>query len=220
MYRVTGITGQVGGEVGNTLLAAGRRVRAVVRSEAEGAPWAAPRSVRPKACSYCCRRCSIRHRTLPESRANIEALFTALKAAAPGRIVVLSTIGAQAVEPNLLSQLGEMEAKLRTLPMPMPMPMLRPAWFIENAVWDIETARTADVIPSFLQPLDKPVRMEIVPRDRWYALFRAHGMRHPLPRMRMIDGFNEGWIEFERPSDTLKVDVTVEAALRALLSKA
>src|ERR1700758_3595035 len=40
MYAVTGITGKVGGTVAQTLLAGGKRVRAVVRDEAKGRPWA------------------------------------------------------------------------------------------------------------------------------------------------------------------------------------
>jgi NAD(P)H dehydrogenase (quinone) len=40
MYAVTGITGKVGGTVAQTLLAAGEKVRAVVRDEAKGRPWA------------------------------------------------------------------------------------------------------------------------------------------------------------------------------------
>jgi hypothetical protein len=42
-----------------------------------------------------------------------------------------------------------------------------------------------------------PVQMEPVPRGTWEALFRSQGMKHPLARIRMIDGFNEGWIDFE-----------------------
>jgi hypothetical protein len=30
----------------------------------------------------------------------------------------------------------------------------------------------------------------------WEALFRSRGMIYPLPWMRMLDGFNEGWIDF------------------------
>src|SRR5580700_8165760 len=36
---------------------------------------------------------------------------------------------------------------------------LRPAWFMENSSWDVAPARNNGVIPSFLQPLDKPVPM-------------------------------------------------------------
>ena len=39
MYAVTGITGQVGGHVADTLMAAGRQVRAVVRDPRKGAGW-------------------------------------------------------------------------------------------------------------------------------------------------------------------------------------
>ena len=40
MYAVTGITGKVGGAVAQRLLDAGAKVRAVVRDEAKGKPWA------------------------------------------------------------------------------------------------------------------------------------------------------------------------------------
>ena len=42
-----------------------------------------------------------------EIRAIITAVGTALREARPARVVVLSTVGAQATEPNLLSQLGQ-----------------------------------------------------------------------------------------------------------------
>jgi uncharacterized protein YbjT (DUF2867 family) len=119
---------------------------------------------------------------------------------------------------------------------------------MENALWDVASARDEGVLRSFLQPADKafpmvatkdvgrlasdllrlsgtgprivelegpvrisanklarafsdvlgrPVRVEIVPRENWEGLFRTQGMNNPLPRMRMLDGFNEGWIEFQ-----------------------
>jgi NAD(P)H dehydrogenase (quinone) len=54
-----------------------------------------------------------------------------------------------------------------------------------------------DVAAGFAEALGHPVRMRPVPRDTWEALFRSQGMKHPLARIRMIDGFNEGWIDFE-----------------------
>ena len=39
--------------------------------------------------------------------------------------------------------------------------------------------------------------MEAVPRDTWEGLFASQGMKNPTPRAQMLDGFNEGWIEFE-----------------------
>ena len=44
-----------------------------------------------------------------------------------------------------------------------------------------------------------------MPRDSWEGLFRSQGMKNPLPRIRMLDGFNEGWIDFEAgEGNTLK----------------
>jgi NAD(P)H dehydrogenase (quinone) len=45
--------------------------------------------------------------------------------------------------------------------------------------------------------LRRPVRAAAVPRENWGAIFRAQGMRDPIPRIQMLDGFNEGWIKFE-----------------------
>ena len=55
-----------------------------------------------------------------------------------------------------------------------------------------------------------------MPRASWEALFRAQGMKNPLPRMRMLDGFKEGWITFPdrshpvRKGRTTLVDVIAE----------
>jgi NAD(P)H dehydrogenase (quinone) len=35
-----------------------------------------------------------------------------------------------------------------------------------------------------------------VARETWETLFLSQGMRNPGPRMRMLDGFNQGWISF------------------------
>jgi uncharacterized protein YbjT (DUF2867 family) len=206
----------------------------------------------------------------PEARAVIDAVREALQSAAPGKVVCLSTIGAQATETNLLTQRTLMEQALRDLPMPGT--FLRPGWFMENAAWDVAPARDNGIISSFLQPLDKavpmvatadvgrvaaqllqqawrgarvvelegpqrvspndlaeafarvlgrPVRAEVVPRKTWGELFRSQGTKDPLPRMRMLDGFNEGWIAFEGdPADVVKGEVELETVLRDLVSQA
>ncbi|MGA3247603.1 MAG: NmrA family transcriptional regulator, partial [Paraburkholderia sp.] len=69
--------------------------------------------------------------------------------------------------------------------------------------------------------LDRPVRAEVVQRETWEALFRSQGMKEPLPRMRMLDGFNEGWIAFEgEEADVVKGEVELETVLRDLISQA
>ena len=46
-------------------------------------------------------------------------------------------------------------------------------------------------------------------------------MRYPEPRMRMLDGFNEGWIDFaSAPADVLKGNLDADAVLRTLVTRA
>jgi uncharacterized protein YbjT (DUF2867 family) len=66
----------------------------------------------------------------------------------------------------------------------------------------VELEGPAHVSPNAIaeelaRALHRDVRAEAVPRESWDELFRAQGMRNPVPRMRMLDGFNEGWIDFE-----------------------
>lgn len=285
MFAITGMTGQVGGALAQTLIEQQQAVRAVVRNAQKAASWAA------RGCEIAVAdmndSAALRQAfegaqgvfvLLPpvfdpspdfaESKRTIAALHEALRAAKPQRVVVLSTIGAQATQPNLLNQLGLMETALSQLPMPVA--FLRAAWFFENAAWDVAAARESGVIESWLQPLDKPVPMvstadigrvaaqllqqtwsgvrvvelegprrvtpndiaaafgtalgkpvktTAVPRDQWEARFLAQGMHHPAPRMQMIDGFNEGWIEFEAPAESLKGRVTLEAAIKELVAR-
>ncbi|MGF6599875.1 uncharacterized protein YbjT (DUF2867 family) [Paraburkholderia sp. GAS448] len=174
MFVITGITGQVGGVVARRLLAAEEDVRAVVRNTAKGAAWAQQgcevvlaemddadalaRAFAGAKGVFILLPPNFDPSTgFPESRRIIAALRAALESARPEKVVCLSTIGAQAAQTNLLQQLQIMEQELGSLPMPVA--FLRAGWFIENAAWDVEPARTTGVIPSFLQPLDKPVPM-------------------------------------------------------------
>jgi len=285
MVVVTGITGKVGSRVARGLLAQGKRVRAVVRSQAKGEEWAAlgcdvfVASI-DDAEAMTEAFCGVDGVFLmtppnydpepgfPDTQRNAAALRAAIEASRPAKIVFLSTVGAQVTEMNLLNNSGMTEAMLRTVPVPVA--FLRAAWFMENAAWDIESAKSG-VVHSFLQPLDHripmvatddiaqtavellgqswndvrivelegperysandvaaalanalctPVRNEIVPRSTWEELFRSQGMKDPLPRIRMVDGFNEGWIDFESGQHgSRKAGTTLEAALQALISE-
>ena len=264
MHAITGITGNVGGEVARALLNAGHAVRAVIRDPRKGAVWealgcdvsladmndAAALAAAFKAASDVFVLLPPNFDPspdFPETRAIVAALRRALATARPGKVVCISTIGAQAKRENLLTQLTIMEESLGDLPMPIT--FLRPAWFMENCSWDVAPARDTRVISSFLQPLEKPVPMvatadvarvaaellqetwtgrriielegptrvtpnqiaatfaeifshpvqaEAVPRQTWEQLFKSQGMKHPEPRIQMLDGFNQGWIEFEQ----------------------
>ena len=287
MFVVTGITGKVGGELAKWLLAAGQPVRAVVRDRNKCEVWEK-------------RGCEIAVADVndagslaeafrgaeavfamvppvfdpapgfPEARAVAASLCHALEAARPGGVVYLSTIGADAAQTNLLTQHTIIEQALKEVSVPIT--FLRPAWFMENSAWDVAAAREQGVIPSFLQPLSKPVPMvatadigrvaaelmlqthagsrvvelegprrvtpleiaetfgrilgrsvstEAVPRATWEPLFRSQGMKNPEPRIRMLDGFNEGWIEFEGGESTShKGEVPLETVLKGLLERA
>jgi uncharacterized protein YbjT (DUF2867 family) len=140
---------------------------------------------------------------------------------------------------------------------------------MENALWDVPSARDEGVLHSFLQPADKlfpmvatqdvgglaaallrdngsgtrvvelegparispndlarafaavlkrTVRVETVPRESWEQIFRSQGTRNPLPRIRMLDGFNEGWIEFsEHGRLAVKGTTTLERVIAELV---
>jgi len=173
MYAITGITGQVGAAVARSLLSADLPVRAVVRDRAKGATWAAlgcevaiADLSDPDALAAAFADTQGVFALLPpvfdptpgfaEARAYIESMRAALARAKPAKVVALSTIGADAPQPNLLNALGLMEQALRTLPVPVT--FLRAAWFMENAAWDIAAAESG-VIQSYLQPLDRPIPM-------------------------------------------------------------
>lgn len=286
MYAITGITGQVGGVVGRTLLAAKQKVRAVVRNAAKGEEWAALGCEVALADLADAAALTSAFRgaqgvfvlpppnfdpspDFPEARAIGAALRAALAAARPARVVHLSTIGAQSSRPNLLTQQTIIEQALADLLVPVT--SLRPAWFLENFSWDVAPARESGVIPSFLHPLDnpfpmvatadigrvavdllrepgtdrrtvelegprrvtpdeiavlfgtllgRPVRMEEVPRESWQALFTSQGMKNPLLRIQMLDGFNQGWIDFESgEAGSQKGEVGAEAVLRQLVER-
>lgn len=284
MYAITGITGKVGGALACSLLAEKLPVRAVLRDEAKAAAWKAlgceiafadmddaaslasafkyaegvfilpPSEFDPEP-------------GFPEAKRVIDAVSAAITEATPGRVVCLSTIGADAPHENLLTQRTLLEQALCGIGLPVT--FLRPGWFMENALWDVAAARDEGVLRSFLQPADKvfpmvatqdvgrvaaallredwsgtrvvelegpervspndlartfakvlgrPVEVETVPRESWEPIFRALGARNPLPRIRMLDGFNEGWIEFrDHGRFAVKGTTTLESVITELV---
>jgi uncharacterized protein YbjT (DUF2867 family) len=286
MFAITGITGNIGSQVALNLLAANQPVRAVLRDARKAEAWAqsgceiAVADIGDAAALTAAFKAAEGVFVLvpssfdplpdfPEARVIAATLKSALVAAAPDRVVYLSTIGAQATQTNLLTQHTIIEQALRELPLPIT--FLRPGWFMENCLWDVAPARDTGVIPSFLQPLDKPfpmvatadigrvaaeliqeernghgvvelegpqritpdeiaatfaellsrpVRIEAVPRQTWESLFLSQGMKNPTPRIHMLDGFNESWIEFEGgEAGSLKGTVALKAVLKALIDR-
>src|SRR5260370_14843431 len=156
MFAITGITGNGGGELARNLLSAKRPVRAVVRDARKSAAWAGfgcevaiadiedvsaltaafegaegvfvmvPSSFDPLP-------------GFPEAKRTAATLKASLEMARPGRVVYLSTIGAQAAQTNLLSQHTMIEDVLRELAIPIT--FLRPGGFMGKASWQGGGAR-------------------------------------------------------------------------------
>lgn len=74
-----------------------------------------------------------------------------------------------------------------------------------------------DVAATFTAILGRDIRVHAVPRESWAALFRDQGMRDPLPRIQMLDGFNEGWLTFQDPAHVMTGTTSLECVLRSLL---
>lgn len=76
-----------------------------------------------------------------------------------------------------------------------------------------------DMARAFAAALGRPVSVEIVPRETWEGIFLAQGTRNPQPRIRMIDGFNEGWIDFaDQGRSAQKGSVTIESVIAEMVT--
>ncbi len=76
----------------------------------------------------------------------------------------------------------------------------------------------ADVAAALGHLLGRSVSAQSVPRETWETLFRSQGMRNPLPRIQMLDGFNAGWLRFEH--EPLKGEVGLDTVLGGLIEHA
>jgi uncharacterized protein YbjT (DUF2867 family) len=98
--------------------------------------------------------------------------------------------------------------------------LLQEAWSGHRLV-ELEGPHRAtpnDVAAGFTKVLGRSVGMQIVPRDSWEQVFKSQGVKNPLPRMQMLDGFNEGWIEFERgEAGSQKGSTSLESGLKSLI---
>lgn len=285
MFAITGITGRVGGATARALFDRHRGVRAIVRDRAKSAPWKARGTeialadfTDPEALQDAFSGVDGVFVMIPpiwdpapgypEARSIIAALRQALEAAAPPKIVCLSSIGANhASGIGLITQLFLLEREIRRLLIPCA--FLRAAWFLDNAIGDIGAARFNGVIPSYLSPLDRaipmvatgdvgtvsanvltqewdgmriievegprsyspndiadvmhnllqrPVRAEAVAHRTWMADFRSQGHSNPLPRIRMLEGFNSDWIAFEGPPrERIVGRTTLDAVLAPMI---
>ena len=77
-----------------------------------------------------------------------------------------------------------------------------------------------EIASTFAQLLGRPVRVEAVPRETWESLFKSQGMKNPTARIQVLDGFNEGWFEFEGgEAGSRKGNVKLQPVLRTLTER-
>ncbi|MGF7132715.1 uncharacterized protein YbjT (DUF2867 family) [Paraburkholderia sp. EB58] len=134
------------------------------------------------------------------------------------------------LEPALAS--GVISSFLYPLDKPVPMvatadvgrvaaSLLRQDW-TDHQIIELEGPRRTtpnEIAEVFSRLLGKEIRRVPVARDTWESEFASQGMQNPLPRIQMLEGFNEGWIEFEFPTSTVKGSVPLETVLRGLVQR-
>ena len=149
MYAIAGVSGNTGSVVANTLLAAGKPVRVIVRDAAKGAPWKA-KGAEVAVASLDDRGAlaaalkgaegayllippgGFGETNIPANRAKTTAaILGAVADAKPGHVVMLSSIGAQHAEgTGPIKHLKPLEDGLRASGVPST--FLRAAFFMEN----------------------------------------------------------------------------------------
>ena len=167
MFVIAGASGHTGSVVASTLLAAGKKVRVIVRDEKKGASWKArgaevaiadarrrrrtrqgarrrrgclrARSARATAPTICC----------AAAAPITDAWAQAIAAARPRHVVLLSSIGAELPSGNgPIASLYRTEAKL--LATGVKLTKLRAAYFMENWGGMAPPAKSDGVLPSML----------------------------------------------------------------------
>ena len=136
MFTIIGITGRVGGSTAETLLAAGKKVRGIVRDKARAAYWA-KQGVELlygnlddiATLTEACRGSEgvfvmvppyfAPAPGYPETRSIVANIRSALVAAKPKKVVCLSSVGAQRQHGlGLITQSQILEQEMRALPFP------------------------------------------------------------------------------------------------------
>ncbi|WP_047495296.1 NmrA family NAD(P)-binding protein [Terriglobus sp. TAA 43] len=171
MFTVMGITGRVGGAVAENLLAAGKKVRGVVRNVEKAKAWA-EKGVELVESAYDDAQGLAKafagaegvfamippdfapDPALPDQKRTIAAIRAGLEIAKPGKAVFLSSIGSE--QPSglgLITSTYLMEEATRTLSIPVA--FLRAGSFMENWMGALDHIRATGEMPFFYAPLDR-----------------------------------------------------------------
>ena len=175
MFAILGITGNVGGRTAQTLLAAGKKVRGIVRDKSKAAHLAkqgaelvtgdiSDTASLVKAMQECEGVFVMNPPNFapepgfPEARASLSNIHAALAKAGPPKAVYLSSIGAQHDRGlGLITQSHMLEEIMGKLPVANA--FIRAAWFLENYQWDVQSARESGQLDAYLEPATKEFPM-------------------------------------------------------------
>lgn len=98
--------------------------------------------------------------------------------------------------------------------------LLQETWSGKRVV-ELEAARrysANDMASSLSKALGHPVRIEAIRHDDWVTTLRTQGVMNSEPRFQMVDGFNEGWIDFEgEPHEQRRGNTSMDEAYERLV---
>ncbi len=175
MFFVAGSTGHVGGSAARHLLTQGRKVRTLARDPQKAASLAEAGVeviegdwTNPTALGSALQGVDAAYLMMPplltpspdfaEAKAVLSSFTQALQQSPPPRLVLLSSIGSeQTTDLGLITSTSLMEQALGNLPFPTA--FIRAGSFYENYLALLQPAADHGVLPSFYQPLDRPVPM-------------------------------------------------------------
>lgn len=177
MFVVTGVTGNTGSVVAQTLLDAGKKVRVVVRNAEKGEPWqdkgaevvvadlfdqaALTDALNGAEAAYLMLPPDVTHTDFLQSRFDIaDNLVTAAQEAGLAHVVYLSSVGAHHAPTQTtgpIRTLAYLEERLNATELKTT--TLRPGYFLENWGAVLHPIIHDHILPSFLSPLDKKIDM-------------------------------------------------------------
>jgi NAD(P)H dehydrogenase (quinone) len=171
MFTILGITGNVGGATAQALLAAGKKVRGIVRDKSKAA-YLAKQGVELVTGDISDTESLVKAMQgsegvfvmnppnfapkpgFPETKASLSNIQAALAKATPPKAVYLSSIGAQHDRGlGLITQSHMLEEIMGKLPIPNA--FIRAGWFLENYQWDVQSARESGQLDAYLEPVTR-----------------------------------------------------------------
>lgn len=178
MYVIAGVTGQTGAATADALLAAGKKVRVLVRTAEAGKPWqergaevavldlkdvsALTAALRNAEGAFLLNPPSYTSdQPFADAAALGEKLAAAVNASGVKRVVVLSSIGAHLTAgTGIIRSARELELAMTAVTVPTV--RLRASYFVQNFAAVLGAVHADGVLPSFLQPLDRKIPMQPV----------------------------------------------------------